>query len=71
MEPINLNSTEDFNKAMYYNYRELLRHKAERTGKPPGYIPFYTPNWVTETWDNDPNFRKDYDFLGDEVYAQI
>jgi hypothetical protein len=29
MEPINLNSTEDFNKAMYYNYRELLRKKAE------------------------------------------
>jgi hypothetical protein len=49
MEPINLNSAEDFNKAMYYNYRELLRKKAEKTDKPPTYIPFYSPNWITNT----------------------
>jgi hypothetical protein len=48
MEPINLSSTEDFNKAMYYNYMELLRRKAERTSNPPICLPFYSPNWVDE-----------------------
>jgi hypothetical protein len=71
MELINLNSTEDFNKAMYYNFIELLRRKPERTGNPPTYIPFYSPNWVGETWEYHPNFRNDYDTLRDDVYPQI
>jgi hypothetical protein len=56
MELINFNSIEDFNKVMYYNYMELLRRKAERTSKSLDYIPFYSSNWVEDTWDNNPNF---------------
>jgi hypothetical protein len=71
MEPINLNSIEDFNKATHYNYRELLRRKGERTGNLPTYFPFYSPNWVDEAWEYDPDFRNNYDPLRDDVYAQM
>jgi hypothetical protein len=70
MEPINHNSTEDFNKEMYYNYREFLRRKSERTGNPPTYLPFYSPNLVDEAWEYHPDFRNNYDPLTDDVYAQ-
>jgi hypothetical protein len=70
-QPINLNSTEDFNKAMYYNYRELVRKKAEQIGNPPDYITFYSSNWVEDTLDNNPNFRNDFDRLRDDVYTQL
>jgi hypothetical protein len=49
MEPIDLKNTPDFNKAVHYNYTELIREQAQETPNPPAYLLFYTRKWVIET----------------------